>query len=182
MLSKKAQYVLMVISAIVAIICILVGVQQSNKADSLERQIRNTVVPDKEVKQTTIHPDTVKDHEKLLEDKIDAFLRDDYKDDDMFVEGTAGNTFYALFTPVGIKGIDKDSTHKEKLEHFKHFTYDLSNVSAQTLPEDGETHINANIEVKIDGKKIDNGYNLFTVTLGSDGKLKEGTLYVEQGK
>ncbi|HDE6300867.1 TPA: hypothetical protein QIX74_001524 [Staphylococcus aureus] len=180
MLSKKTQYVLMVVCSIVLIVCVVAGVQQSKKADLLARQIRNTVVPEKEVKQTTIHPDTVKEYEKLLEDKIDEFLRDDYKDDDIFVEDTAGNTFYALFTPIGIKGIDKNSTHKDKLEYFKHFTYDLSNVSAQTAPEDGETQINANIEVKIDGKKVDNGYNLFTVKLGSDGKLKEGTLYVEQ--
>lgn len=178
-MKTKLQYGLMILFAILIVGFIVIGLNQKEKAESLKRDIDNHNIPSKVEKQVSISDEDTKTYEDLLKDKIDDFLNGKYSDDNFFESGTGGNVFYSIFTASGIKGITEDSSEKEIKERYKHFDYKLYNVTAQKNT-DGEVQINANIEVDANGKKIENGYNLFSVTFDANGNLERGTLYAEQ--
>lgn len=177
-MKPKLQYALMIVCVVLIIGFLFIGFNQKNKAESLQRQIENHPIPNKINKQVSLTNDDAKSYEDILKGKIDDFLDGKYNDDNFFESGTGGNVFYSIFTASGLKGITEDSSQKDIKERYKHFSYKIDNVSAQKNIDD-EVQINATIEVKVDGKKIDNGYDFFSVTLDANGNLERGTLYAK---
>lgn len=178
-MNPKLQYGIMALCAILVIAFVVIGIQQKNHSESLERKIANNSKPTKATKDVSVTSEDVKTYKSIVESSIDEFLNGEYTDDDIFEDGTAGNVFYSLFTASGLKGIDENSTDKEVKERYKHFDYELDNVTAQKSVDD-EVQVNANIKVKVDDKTVDTGYDLISVTIGENGDLEGGTLYAKQ--
>lgn len=179
-MNKKLMYALMIISAI-AIVCFgYIGIHQKARSDNLQNKLENNPPKQHQTKEVSLNRDEIEKYQKLVEKKIDEFKKGDYTDDSVFEDSSAAKVFNGLFTVSGRKGLEENSTKKDYEERYKDFDYELKNVTAQKNV-DGDVQLNANVDVKFKGNELNSGYNLFSVNIGKDDKLKGGTLYAEQG-
>ncbi|HAR5547575.1 TPA: hypothetical protein I1T43_002311 [Staphylococcus aureus] len=178
-MNPKAQYILMACLAILIIGFSWYGINQKQKSENLKHKLEDNPITQKKEKEQSLKPEEVSKYQKLVETKIDEFLDGEYKDDDIFQEGTAGRVFYGLFVPTGVKGLKEDSTKKDYEERYKNYSYKLSNVTAQKS-NDNSVQLNANVEVKYKDKTVETGYELISVNISDDEKLEGGTLYAKQ--
>ncbi|HAC5788990.1 TPA_asm: hypothetical protein GZX72_14285 [Listeria monocytogenes] len=179
LMNKKLQYIVMILCALLIIGLAYFGITQKDKADKLKLERDNKPTPTRIMKDVSLSKDEVKENQKIVEQKIDEFLDGEYDDDDIFEDGSAGKTFYGIFALTGVKGITEDSSKKDIKKRYKKFDYELENVTAQKN-HDGEVTLNASVDVKYDGKKFDTKYDLISIGIGADKKLKGGTLYGKQ--
>lgn len=178
-MNPKKHYILMACLAIIIIGLSWYGINQKQKAENLKGKLEDNPITQKKEKTQSLKSNEVSEYQKIVENKIDEFLNGDYKDDDVFKEGTAGHTLYSLFVPTGIKGLQEDATKKDYQKRYKDYSYKLSNVSAQK-ENDGSVKLNANVEVKYKDKSIQTEDELISIRINSDNQLEGGTLYVRQ--
>lgn len=180
-MNKKLMYTLMILCVIAIAGLGYAGLQQKARVDNLKNKLEDTPPKQHQVKQVSLKREEIEEYQKLVEQKIDAFKKGEYTDDDIFDEGTAGNVLYSLFTPSGVKGLTEDSSKADFEKRYKDFDYKLDHVTAQKN-RDGEVRLNAKIDIKYKGEEVKNSYNLVSFEIGNDSRLKGGTLYAEQGK
>ncbi|MDU0936920.1 MAG: hypothetical protein E7A88_00080 [Dermabacter sp.] len=178
-MNSKMQYVLMACLAIIIIGLSWYGINQKQKAENLKEKLEDNPISQKKEKDQSITSKDVSEYQKVAESKIDDFLNGDYKDDDVFKDGTAGNMLYKLFVPSGMKGLKEDATKKDFQKRYKDYSYKLVNVSAQK-EDDDSVILNANVEVKYKDKTLETGYELISLRINDRNQLEGGTLYAKQ--
>lgn len=178
-MNPKIQYVLMAFLAIIIIGLSWYGINQKQKAENLKEKLEDNPITQKKEKDQSLTSKDVAKYKKITESKIDDFLNGDYKDDDVFKDGTAGHTLYRLFVPTGVKGLTEDSSKKDFQKRYKDYSYKLVNVSAQK-EDDDSVLLNANVEVKYKDKTVDTGYELISLRINNSNQLEGGTLYAKQ--
>ncbi|WP_215395368.1 hypothetical protein [Staphylococcus aureus] len=178
-MKPKIQYLLMSLLTVLVIGLSWYGFNQKQKSENLKHKLEDNPIAQKEKKSQSLRPEEVSKYKKLVETKISSFLDGEYKDDNIFQEGTAGRVFYGLFVPTGVKGLKEDSNKKDYQERYKDYSYKLTDVTAQKENDDS-IKLNGIVEVKYKGKKINTGYELISLRINSNEKLEGGTLYAKQ--
>ncbi|WP_215392846.1 DUF6715 family protein [Staphylococcus aureus] len=178
-MKPKVQYFLIALLAVLVIGLSWYGFNQKQKGENLKHKLEDNPIIKKEEKNQSLKPEEVPKYQKIVETKIDSFLEGEYKDDNVFEDGTAGRVFYGLFVPTGVKGLKEDSTKKDYQERYKGYSYKLTDVTAQKGSDD-TVKLNAIVEVKYRGKKVETGYEFISLRINSNEKLEGGTLYAKQ--
>lgn len=178
-MNSKLQYTFIGLLVIAIIGLGWFGFNQKHKSEELNEKLETQHVPSKKVEKKSLQRDEVDKYQKIVESKIDALFKGEYNDDDLFTDGSAGNTIYRAFAPSGLSGVSEDSTKKDYIKRYKDIDYELNNVTAQK-DENGEVTLVANAKITYKDSKVENDNILFAITIGNDDKLKGGTIYAKQ--
>ncbi|HDK8139686.1 MULTISPECIES: hypothetical protein [Staphylococcus] len=169
------------ILALIAIAIVVLGVLIHQQNKTLNKYNHEKEIMKDESKKTfedIISHSEVNAYEEKTKQKIDSFLKGEYKDDSPNEEGSAYNVLRGLFTVAGHKIVlTEDSSKKDILDYYTPFEYSISNFSAKK--EGDKTHVIFNIKTTYDGKKINEKNDLMKLTFDHNDKLIGGELYAK---
>lgn len=179
------KYVLRIIQVIVVIVLVIAMItlmtlinKQGTKNELLKKEKDNIEVVKSKAVLNPVNQEQVKYYEKKTKQKLDDFLKNEYKDDTAEDEESAYSAMRALFGVTGHHIIlNEDSTDKDYLDYYAPFEYKIDNFSARNDGDDIEVMFN--IKTTYDGKPINENNTLMKLTFNNKEELVGGSLYGE---
>ncbi|WP_239710622.1 hypothetical protein [Mammaliicoccus sp. E-M21] len=171
--------VIIVIALVITMITLMTLIsRQETKNDVLKKEKDNIEKVESKINFEPINQEGVKKYEKKTREKLNSFLKNDYKDDSADDKESAYSAMRALFGVAGHHIIlNEDSTNKDYLDYYAPFEYKIDNFSARNNGEDVEVMFN--VKTTYDGKAINENNTLMKLTFNNNDELVGGALYGE---
>lgn len=172
----KLYYILIGIFVIISVILLAIFLNLNKQHTDLKDKYTNINVPNKKSVPVEVTPKEVNEYKNHVNDKLDSYLQNNLKEGQYNEENDGVAVIRGLFSLTGGKVITNKTPHKDVIKYYEPFDYRLSNFSAEKK-DDGSYTIFSNIEIKYDGKKVNEHYDLFELSFDKNGNMTGGHLY-----
>ncbi|MGJ0146814.1 hypothetical protein ACR56S_04030 [Staphylococcus hominis] len=174
---RYRKYILIGLGVFIVIAFIFVQ-QKGNQLDRLEKEKSSIDVPSKkEVNQVMTQADVEK-YQGWVEKKMKQFENRELPEGEFDTKNTGVNLIRALHTDAGAEIMSKSTSPKKYKEHYKDYSFDIKDTFAKENKDNVNVYVK--IEMKKNGKKFNELYNLARFTFDKDGKLIGGSEYEQQ--